>query len=268
MKKIVFYLTLLSLIMIFAGCQQPTNDTSSDEGNSYTYSPAQIAELKAIYAKLVGTAWENSNDPACSHTIESASFADDSVTFNNVQYSLNQNTDLFFDNEVTDEEVKGCAPKGIYLKINNSFYAISDWILNDALDLYIVRKINGTYKKDYLKLTSSAGGNGDTSSVNGSYAFNSATGSQVKGTITLSDGNFTYSGGKSQAPSSGTYTVNGSDITFKWTAMGQEMSTTVSMSKDGSSVTFSSNEVLFFSTFFGSTAKSGVKYTLTFTYSE
>lgn len=271
MKKIVFYLTLLSLIMIFAGCQQPTNDTSSDEGNIYTYSPAQIAELKAIYAKLVGTAWKNSNEPACTHTIESASFADDSVTFNNVQYSLNQNTDLFFDNEVTDEEVKGCATTGIYLKINNSFYAIDYGILkkdyNEEEDrLYIVSKFNGTYKKDFLKITSSAGGSGDTSSVNGSYAFNSATKNQVNGTITLSDGNFTYSGGKKQAPSSGTYTVNGSDITFSWTAMGYETSTTVSMSKDGSSVTFSSNEVLFFSTFFGSTAKSGGKYT--FTYSE
>ena len=50
--------------------------------------------------------------------------------------------------------------------------------------------------------------------------------------------------------------------------MGYETSTTVNMSKDGSSVTFSSKEVLFFSTFFGSTEQSGGKYTLTFTYSE
>ena len=38
--------------------------------------------------------------------------------------------------------------------------------------------------------------------------------------------------------------------------------------KDGSSVTFSSSEVVFFSTFFGSTNQSGGKYSLTFSYSE
>lgn len=279
MKKIAFYLTLLSLIMIFAGCQQPTNDNSSDEGNTNTYSPAQIAELKAIYAELIGTTWENSNNERNDHYIETAAFASDSVTFNNVQYSLNQNTDLFFENEVTDEAVKGWSSvgynsvlkkdKGFYIKINNVFYAIDGWVdkntpYRDKTPLNIKCGNN----RDSLELTSSSGDSEDTSSVNGSYAFNSATKSQVNGTITLSDGNFTYSGGKNQAPSSGTYTVNGSDITFKWTAMGYETSTTVNMSKDGSSVTFSSKEVLFFSTFFGSTEQSGGKYTLTFTYSE
>lgn len=111
-------------------------------------------------------------------------------------------------------------------------------------------------------------GSEDVSSLNGIYTFNSATGSQSNGTITLSDGNFTYSGGKSNAPSSGTYTVSGSDITFSWTASGYSVSTTVTVSKDGSSVTLSSSEVLFFSTFFGSTAQSGGKYSLTFSYTE
>lgn len=114
-----------------------------------------------------------------------------------------------------------------------------------------------------------SGGNGQgTSGVNGTYSFNNATGSQTNGTITLSDGSFTYSGGRSLAPSNGTYTVSGSDITFSWTANGYSVSTTVTVSKDGSSVTLSSSEVLFFSTFFGSTAQSGGKYSLTFNYTE
>ncbi len=111
-------------------------------------------------------------------------------------------------------------------------------------------------------------GDTDSSSVNGIYSFNNATGSQSNGTITLSDGNFTYSGSKSNAPSGGTYTVSGSDITFAWTAGGYTVNTTVTMTKDGSSVTFSSSEVVFFSTFFGSTDQTGGKYSLTFSYTE
>ena len=128
----------------------------------------------------------------------------------------------------------------------------------------------GYVSPDVFKLdtSSSDSDEGDTSSLNGTYTFNSATGSQSNGTITLSDGNFSYNGSRSQAPSSGTYTVSGSDITFSWTANGYSVSTTVTVSKDGSSVTLSSSDVLFFSTFFGSTAQSGGKYTLTFNYTE
>lgn len=132
------------------------------------------------------------------------------------------------------------------------------WNLYENTNFNFLYKVSG----------SGSGSEGDASSVNGTYAFNSATGSQSNGTITLSDGNFTYSGGKSNAPSNGTYTVSGSDITFSWTASGYSVSTTVTVSKDGSSVTLSSSEVLFFSTFFGSTAQSGGKYSLTFNYTE
>lgn len=233
-----------------------------------------------MYQNFLGT-WKN-NDKVHVPEISTLILASDSVTVNSTKYEINQNTDLIYiNNEKYDEfgnsleiYIENIRYHGFYVRINNKLLSLSI-----HYPILTSRKIKVFYgDEEYsgcdifeeLDTNDSENGEGseDVSSLNGIYTFNSATGSQSNGTITLTDGNFTYSGGKSNAPSSGTYTVSGSDITFSWTANGYSVSTTVTVSKDGSSVSLSSSEVLFFSTFFGSTAQSGGKYSLTFNYTE
>lgn len=107
----------------------------------------------------------------------------------------------------------------------------------------------------------------DASTYIGSYAFDNATGSQQNGTVTLKDGNWSYSGDKSNpAASSGTYTVNGSKVTLNWTAAGNNVSETFTISTLDNSSTWTSEysgTSLLFSMLFGV-----VSTEMTFTYSE
>ena len=271
MRKFLFILGALSLFA-FMSCQQPTD--SADNNGGEEVSKWGSLEAKALYNEYLGT-WEW-YDWSCTgaewaalkyNGFDTVILASDSVTLGTTKYTINQDTDLIksedYEGDFFDKErFVGY----LYVKLNDRLLGIKN--IADDVRIFWNLYDNGNYN-DLIKVSGSGSGSeGDTSSLNGTYIFNSATGSQSNGTITLSDGNFTYSGGKSNAPSSGTYTVSGSDITFSWTASGYSVSTTVTVSKDGSSVTLSSSEVLFFSTFFGSTAQSGGKYSLTFNYTE
>lgn len=266
LKKNCIYLTILTFIFIFAGCTQPASSSSSDDDNSYNYSPAQIAELKGYYSKLIGTTWENeqlNNQYALyPKNVLTISFADDSVTINNVRYAINQNTDLYFNDKVTDEILKEDEISVFFLKINNNFYGFRNYLLDNSSynDNYmdIDSVLNGNFCSETLIPSTGGGGSGNNNTIAGSYSFNNATGSQSNGTITLSDGNWTYSGSKSNpAASSGTYTVNGSKITVSWTASGYNNSETFTVTTSGSSSTWKSENTgvsLLFSMLFGTTS--------------
>ena len=90
----------------------------------------------------------------------------------------------------------------------------------------------------YMKrvTSSSGGGSGEATTLNGTYSFESATGSQTNGSITLSDGTWTYNGSKTNvAAKNGTYTVDGSKVTVNWTAQVDVSETfTVTDNGDGS----------------------------------
>lgn len=278
MRKFLFILGALSLFA-FMSCQQPT-DSADNEPAWKQLEGWGSQSAKNMYQNFLGT-WKN-NDKVHVPEISTLILASDSVTVNSTKYEINQNTDLIYiNNEEYDEfgnflgiYIENIRYHGFYVRINNKLLSLSihyPILTSHKIEVfYGDEKYSGCDIFEELDTNDSENGEGseDVSSLNGIYTFNSATGSQSSGTITLTDGNFTYSGGKSNAPSSGTYTVSGSDITFSWTANGYSVSTTVTVSKDGSSVTLSSSEVLFFSTFFGSTAQSGGKYSLTFNYTE
>lgn len=259
LKRNYIYLTILSFIFILAGCTQPASSSSSDDDNSYNYSPAQIAELKGYYSKLIGTSWENPDE--VKENILTLSFADDSVTINNVRYTFNQNTDLYFNDKVTDEILKNSTVT-FFIKINNNFYGFTKYLFDNNSyndnQLGVDSVKNGKYCYESLKLSSTGGGSGNNNIIAGSYSFNNATGSQSNGTITLSNGNWSYSGSKSNpAASSGTYTVNGSKITVSWTASGYNNSETFTVTTSGSSSTWKSENTgvsLLFSMLFGTTS--------------
>ena len=255
MKKFFNVVSVLSLFVLI-GCQQPVDPAVTNEN----VNKWENLEAKAIYNALLGT-WElDGGETIRANGVIPVVFSSDSVTLGKTRYIINQDTDLIKSEDYGDIYIKLSDRLLAIEKIQSYGYVITHiyWNLKENTNFNCIRKVSG----------SSSGEEGDVASVNGTYAFNSATGSQSNGTITLSDGNFSYNGSRSQAPSSGTYTVDGSDISFSWTASGYPVSTTVTVSKSGSSVTFSSSEVLFFSTFFGSTAQSGGKYTLSFNYTE
>ena len=271
MKKII--VGLLFFAVLFAGRQMPNNASDSGNNNNSNENTQDLAAV-ALYNKLVGTKWEVEvyEGTKKSGYPDVVIFADDSITMDNVQFSINKNEFCFY-------EYSTASTQGMTLKLNNITWAlhlyssVTNPLYADYKDCTITlwkdSENNTTVYQDYKFVSSSSqSGGGNTSSVNGTYSFNNATGTQKEGSITLSDGNWTYSGSKTNAPSGGTYTVSGSDITFSWTANGYSISTTVTVSKSGSSVTLSSNEVVFFSTFFNSTAQSDGKYSLTFSYSE
>ena len=278
MKKILFALSVLSLFT-FISCQQPTDSTHEPAWKSFEGWGSEKAKEK--YAEILGSWKSVSDNPTCG--INTLVFTSDSVFINSTRYEINQNTDIIY---VYNEEYDGDPFEspgifvedpgyyyvGFYVRINDKLLSLekfSSYYRGSGLDVNWEPE-TGYVSPDVFKLdtSSSESDEGDTSSVNGTYSFSNANGTQKNGSITLSDGNWTYSGSKTNAPSGGTYTVSGSDITFSWTANGYAVSTTVTVSTSGSSVTLSSSEVVFFSTFFNSTTQSDGKYSLTFNYSE
>lgn len=270
MKKFLFALSVLSLFT-FMSCQPVT--TGSGDDNTQVSKWGSL-EAKAIYNTFLGT-WkhEDGTAPTASNGFDTIIFATDSVTLGSIKYTINQDTDLIKSQDYDGSSVyNGTDYFGnIYIKLSNRLLGIeSSKVINGTKYCYVMWNLYENKNLNCLDKvsSSSSGGEEDTSSVNGTYSFSNATGTQKNGSITLSDGNWTYSGSKTNAPSGGTYTVSGSDITFSWTANGYSVSTTVTVSKSGSSVTLSSSEVVFFSTFFNSTAQSDGKYSLTFSYTE
>lgn len=275
MRKFLFILGALSLFA-FMSCQQPTEETSHSIWENFEDWGSEDA--KRVYSYILGS-WK-SMDSEPDSGINIIVIESNSMTINSTSYKIDQNSDIIYllDNKWIEDSFFS---EGLYVRLGDKYLGFCSWSGGNLIDtLGLVGDLGfkaswyptPSFEYDrFIPITKEdlpSSDSEDASSVNGTYTFNSATGSQSNGTITLSDGNFTYSGGRSLAPSSGTYTVSGSDITFSWTASGYSVSTTVTVSKSGSSVTLSSSEVLFFSTFFGSTAQSGGKYSLTFSYTE
>lgn len=280
------FICLLSLcVLAFASCQQPnTNDPAEETG--ITYTEEELAYLKKQYSYLIGTSWEHEAEYDV-YNVSNIIFAEDSVKLDNVQYSINLDTDLYYIKDAPDEIMNsGNWYYGVFtIRLNGTFYCIGA----DAENLNDNGSINGTGLKhikeskemsvysvytdgevhsDRMKLISSGGSSsGSESVVAGSYSFTGATGSQANGKITLSDGTWSYSGSKlNPAASSGTYTVDGSKITMKWTLSGIETSETFTVTTSGSSSTWKSDNAYtstFFSGMFGVT-----DLEMTFTYAE
>lgn len=278
--KIYFLLSLC--VLAFASCQQPNTNDPAEE-TCITYTEEELAYLKKQYSYLIGTSWKHRAEYEV-YNISNIIFAKDSVTLNNFQYSINLDTDLYYIKDAPDEILSSCNwYNGVFIiKVNETFYGIGGYAGNEdcnrpgleyikddkKLSVYSVYK-DGEDHPDRMELVSSSGGSssGSESAVAGSYSFTGATGSQANGKITLSDGTWSYSGSKlNPAASSGTYTVDGSKITMKWTLSGIETSETFTVTTSGSSSTWKSDNVYtstFFSGMFGVT-----DLEMTFTYAE
>lgn len=278
MKKCLFALVGLLSLFGFIACNM--NDDGNENGTeTKTIGKAEnLQTKKELYAKYIGTSWKIDDWSAWIDTeISNISFTENSVTLNNVEYSINQNTDLFLADELNDyycennESEKIFASNELYIKLDDDCYHfIHPAGFDNKIYSGFYEQTDGTWVKKtnrYNLVSSSSGGSTETSTITGSYSFNNSTGSQQNGTITLKDGNWSYSGDKSNpAVSSGTYSVNGSKVTLNWTAASNNISETFTISTSDNSSTWTSEysgTSLLFSMLFGV-----VNTEMTFTYSE
>ena len=241
MKK----LFLLFLIpFIFISCKQ--------EDNEPTESPEEIAAreefeyLKNYYNQYLVSVgkWklapvENQIDNSDETEIKSVIFEKDKVVLGSTVYELD-----IYNYETFSVEMKRTG--GLYNEIhltNMLLYYSLEYNIT-GVETPLVLKFNNlsglrfTYIPDV-----SSGSSSETGDIKGSYNFNSASGYQKNGKITLENGNWSYSGEKTNAAAtSGTYTVSGSKVTVNWVASGMDLSETFTVTTDGSSSTWVSNE--------------------------
>ncbi|MCQ2601271.1 MAG: hypothetical protein MJ184_07905 [Treponema sp.] len=198
-------------------------------------------EKEERYSAYIGTTWELAEGWEEYTDINKIVFADDSVTLGNNQYSLNKKTDLFFNYELP--EALRYSSIILTLKIGGNYYGIGKSYINTKIDF---KNFSTGYYVEYNLKSSTSGsgaggsGAGNEASVNGTYKFTGATGSQNNGNITLDNGNWTYTGDRTRNPDSGTYTIAENEITMKWTANGYDVTETFVLSENGSSVTWQS----------------------------
>lgn len=284
MKKCLFALVGLLSLFGFIACNM--NDVGNETENGF--SPENIAQKKEKYAQILNTSWETT-DIKNDISIKTISFGEDSITIDGIKYNIDQNKDFYFYDELDDYSKESVGSKYaeylyLYIKIDDRCFKIQErdssyeFYEYETLSICQNYKIslnqtffNRSYDIAHFKLVSDNNSSSNTeensSTYTGSYSFNNSTGSQQNGTITLKDGNWSYSGNKSNpAASNGSYTVNGSKVTLNWTAASNNVSETFTISTSDNSSTWKSEYTgtsLLFSMLFGV-----VSTEMTFTYSE
>lgn len=245
MKKIIKLASLLVMgLTLLVSCQNPVNTGNNSSDDDEAEKKAEILRKKIeVYNKWVGTTWELVEGEEEYTDINTIVFADDSVTLGNYQYSLNKNTDLFFNDELPEAN-RHFYSSEIVIKVGGNYYGIRKLLNNDKKMHFKNGIINHTCEY-YLKSSTSGSGTGGSGSennadVNGTYKFTNATGSQNNGNITLDNGNWTYTGDRTRNPNSGTYTTSGNEITLKWVASGYDVTETFTLTDNGDSVTWKS----------------------------
>ena len=247
MKRFLSYiLVVLCMGSIFISCTNPTtptnadnsNNNATDENNKNVIKEELLPQKKALYKELSGTKWLLDYDHGTPKVII---FSDDSISFDNVQYSINFNTNVFLPEEVSSYIKQLNCP--IYFYLGKNYYGFEDWSSNYPLLRYytsqeeqklILYKKDTSYNPNSPNNNNGNSGSLNESSVAGSYSYTKATGIETNGKITLSNGNWSYSGSKvNMAATSGSYVLNGSKITFKWTRKGINFEDTFTVSDLG-----------------------------------
>lgn len=271
MKKLSLFITA-GLILFLASCQPPASSPSNPADPESGLNNAKLQEKKNVYKILIDTEWEL--DPEIKNKtglLKSINFKNDSITIDGTQYSLNQNTDFYFQEELpsTCPYKTGGYNCPLYIFINNNWYGLEQYKLPKSTNnsyLGIWNKSNA-YSDMILKSGGGQSG-GEPSAFKGTYSFSAASGTETNGSISLNEGNWTYSGSKTNvAAKSGTYSVNGSKITLSWTAGGSPVTEEFTVTVNGSSATWQSSNAVsstLFSMLFGVAGKTS----LTLNYSE
>lgn len=264
MKKIINLLLLSIVAFAFFGCNQPTGPSEEElqkqreEQEKLELEQRILNRKKEIWNAIEGV-WELKsnfyNNP--SPIYENVIIATDSFTIDGVQQSINLDTDAVLATELPEDDVYGYAEWQEHedcfdLVINFKNVRLSIGTYKNDPVLKIIRR-NGNSDDDalfkYVRAGSqdkddegngSGNGEGEATELDGTYSYSD---SKYNGSISLSNGSWSYEGSKNNAAAtSGSYSVNGSSITFNWNANGMDMSETFTITNSGSSSTWVSSE--------------------------
>lgn len=262
MKKFINLLLLSIVAFAFLGCNQPTGPSEEElqkqreEQEKLELEQRKLNRKKEIWNAIEGV-WEI--DPSSvgewekGTEYENVIIATDSFTIDGVQQSINLDTDAVLATELPEDDVYGYAEWQEHedcfdLVINFKNVRLSIGTYRNDPVLKIIRR-NGNPDDDalfeYVRADSQDKddeGNieGEATELDGTYSYSD---SKYNGSISLSNGSWSYEGSKNNAAAtSGSYSVNGSSITFNWNANGMDMSETFTITNSGSSSTWVSSE--------------------------
>ena len=259
MKKILFFFLLIITLFSFVGCTDPNTEQPAETQNVSAGEDSWITSSKTIWQKVVGKEFYDKDGDNIYNTI---AFTENEIFVDCNKYSLT------FLNETEISNLQDFEGKNTFCFIN---FALGTFCLKyvylapagNSMDLedtylnyYSFTGSNYTECEiyEYKGVYNSGSGNSSLTDVTGTYSFNDASGSgQVNGNIVLNDdGTWDSNSTKlTSAISNKNYTVNGNKITFNWTANGMSVSTEVTVTDNGSSLTFEANNVNLFSMLFG-----------------
>lgn len=277
MKKFINLLLLSILAFAFLGCNQPTGPSEEElqkqreEQEKLELEQRKLNRKKEIW-KMIEGVWELKsnyyNNP--SPIYEKVIIATDSFTIDGVQQSINLDTDATLSVDLDEDDIYVTiytgyedkiekdtelivSFKGVRINFSACYMEESDSLCicrylwdetssdgqNRALFKYV--RAGSQDKEDEGDEGDSSGDNeGEATELDGTYSYSD---SKYTGSITLSNGSWSYEGSKNNAAAtSGSYSVNGSSITFNWNANGMDMSETFTITNSGSSSTWVSSE--------------------------
>lgn len=270
MKRFINLLLLSILAFAFLGCNQPTGPSEEElqkqreEQEKLELEQRKLNRKKEIW-KMIEGVWEI--NPSSVGEWEKGTeyknviIATDSFTIDGVQQSINLDTDTVlrtdlpmddvyaYSYEIDLEDCKGLIVtfKGVRLSFGayhieeNDTFSIARRNGNsddDALFRYV--RAGSQDKDDESDETGNGDNEGEATELDGTYSYSD---SKYTGSITLSNGSWSYEGSKyNAAATSGSYSVNGSSITFNWKASGMDMSETFTITNSGTSSKWVSSE--------------------------
>lgn len=219
-------LAVFAVVFMFSSIMSCSSDSGSDDDNDDDKGTGNVLLDQKIekYMSYLGE-YEGVEDLGGNCFVKKLKLEEKSITIDGTKYPFNPKTDMT-ELEVNDNDLR--------FFVNNVKY-----VIRPPYGEYDLRFVHyDSNEIAYMKrvTSSSGGGSGEATTLNGTYSFESATGSQTNGSITLSDGTWTYNGSKTNvAAKNGTYTVDGSKVTVNWTAQADVSETfTVTDNGDGS----------------------------------
>ena len=228
MKNFGKIMALFAAVFMFSSITLScSSDSGSDDDNDDDKGTGNVLLDQKIekYMSYLGE-YEGVEDLGGNCFVKNLKLEEKSITIDGTRYSFNPETDIT-DLEIDDDD--------LFFFVNNVKYIIYPPPYKEYDLVFVHYESN---KMAYMKrvTSSSGGGSGEATTLHGTYSFESATGSQTNGSITLSDGTWTYNGSKTNvAAKNGTYTVDGSKVTVNWTAQVDVSETfTVTDNGDGS----------------------------------
>lgn len=272
MKKIINLLLLSFVAFAFLGCNQPTGPSEEElqkqreEQEKLELEQRKLNRKKEIW-KMIEGVWEINPDSVSEREkgteYKNVIIATDSFTIDGVQQSINLDTDATlsvdldeddiyvtiytgYEDEIEKDTELIVSFKGVRIKFSACYMEESDSLCicrylwdetssdgqNRALFEYVRA---GSQDKD-----DEGNVEGEATELDGTYSYSD---SKYNGSISLSNGSWSYEGSKNNAAAtSGSYSVNGSSITFNWNANGMDMSETFTITNSGSSSTWVSSE--------------------------